>query len=667
MGYPSKNTASKSLSYSRKETDYAWDRFLSSNGSIDDLPVRNLIADSWGRCLTQGVNPEQTSAPILAQENDLHSLHLKNPDLMVSARPVLTYAQTFLKDLDTVLFITDNKGINLEIVGDPKCLDEANKIGLVPGCGWDETISGSNAVGTAIATHRSAQVHGEEHYCQGFKPWTCTAAIIRDPYDNQIIGVVDISGLSNIFDKFHIPLVEAWARQIQSDLAIKTLNSWNLIHQQCERNLSHFHDSEFLLLDKQGRLVSYSENINTTLKSLDIDYKPESKCRLSLEGFGGDEIIYPHDDGRWVSGDWLEPVQLKNEVIGFQIHLPSKKNKSRQQTIHSHITHARKEQNDPFSKIHGESLSIRAITDKAHKAAVSPLPVLILGETGVGKELFAQAIHDAGNHSDGPFIDLNCGGLTKDILNAELFGHVEGAFTGSKRGGMKGKIEAANGGTLFLDEIGEMPLETQPIFLRVLQERKIYRVGGIKPIDVDFKLIAATHCNLKEKVAEGLFRQDLYYRLSTVTLGLPSLSTRKEDIEGMIHLTMERCRSEHTIIPKYISPSLLNALKNREWPGNVRELVNVVECMCFLAQKETLTIEDLPEGYGINDSTNDQLPHPNRLLSDDTGSLDHANKQTVEAAILQAGGNITQAAKNLGIAKGTLYRKMKKYNLENHR
>ncbi len=655
--------------YSQKDIDRAWDNFLCSRGESKNLPVRKMIANSWERCLSQGVNPEQTAAPLLATEGSLHILRQKNTDLMRCARPVLAQAKVYLRDLETILILTDCNGVNLDVVGDPKCVENAIGIGMVPGSGWKETVSGSNAVGTAMATGMPTQVHGEEHFIQGFKPWTCTAGIISDPYDNQLLGVIDVSGLSNTFDKFHVPLVVSWANQIQLSLAKNTSEQWNMIREnsQCDFKNSHRNAGK-MLLDTQGRLIDHSQNASSILSAMGIEYDLSVKSRLSLERFGGDEIVYPHDAGLWLSSDWIEPVKEKNEVVGFKIELPTNKRSSQRTSAPSNIvaiksnTHA-----DPFEKISGQSTSIKTSIQKASKAATTPLPVLILGDTGVGKEMFARAIHEASNFSNGPFIDLNCGAFTKDILSSELFGHVEGAFTGAKRGGMMGKIEAANGGTLFLDEIGEMPLEIQPVFLRVLQERKIHRVGAIAPIPVNFRLIAATNCYLKREVSEGRFRKDLFFRLSTVAIALDPLSRRKDDIEEIAQLVLKEIQDSQEIVPKRISASLITALKNREWPGNIRELVNVIECMCYMSANETLTMDDLPAGYQPGESLISGTPTEQNQTSQSLSNLDIAEQQAIENAIIEFGGNITQAAKNLGIAKGTLYRKMKKYKLENPR
>ena len=657
----SKMTNQKAGFYSQKEVDNAWDKFLCSGGGVEDLKIRELIINSWERCLTEGVNPEQKTAPILASEGKLNTLFQHNKELLDCARPVIQQAQTFLRDLDTILFITDYQGVNLEITGDPDTVDQASGIGLIHGSGWSETVSGSNAVGTAIATRKPTQIHGEEHYCQGLKPWTCTASVITDPYDNQMLGVIDVSGLTNTFDQFHVPLVVSWANQIQTALVQSLAEQWNVIEKNC--NFSNENNVGKLLFDRYGRLIKFSPNTRTILSSLGYNYDPNQKCRLSLEQFGGEKIIYPHDDGKWVSSDWLKPIKHKGDVVGFQLHIPSSKriivptsNKPQDKAT---------DKLNPFKNAYGISSSFKASSEKAIKAAATPLPVLLLGDTGVGKEVFAQAIHNTSNYHDGPFIDLNCGAFSKDLLNSELFGHVGGAFTGANKGGMAGKLESANGGTLFLDEIGEMPLEMQPVFLRVLQERKIYRVGDIKPIPVDFRLIAATNCNLKELVAEGRFRKDLYFRLSTITISLDPLSERREDIEGIAQLVLDRLSQE--VIPKYLSPALLTRLKSEKWPGNIRELVNVIECMCYMSQNETLTLEDLPEGYQLDKYSPEITTNQDKQSTQQYSHLDQAELDVIEKTIKQSGGNITQAAKTLGMAKGTLYQRMKKYGLEKSR
>ena len=647
--------SSGSLIYSQKEVDQAWDKFIVSDGDVQGLSARGLVINSWQRSLTQGIKPEQKVIPVLVSDDTFHSFCDKNIDLIRCAQPVLENNRTLLSDLKMMLLLTDHNGVNVGFMGNEKTLEEARRFGLITGSGWHEVVCGTNAVGTAIAMGQVTQIHGEEHFIQAFKPWTCTANVIRDPYDKQIIGVLDISGLKQVLDKLHAPLLASWTHQIELNLAIRNTKQWHRIQDVCIKKYKHSLNSDSLLFDIKGRLINCSEDAKQALNILGIDYDPESKRRLSFEGFVGDAIVYPHDDGAWINRDWLEPIKDNNTLLGFQLHMPRNK----------HAVNFKKPNQDPFSKIYGQSASFKASVKKARMAAKTRLPVLLLGDTGVGKESFAKAIHESSNYSNGPLIDLNCGAISKTLLNSELFGHIDGAFTGASKDGMIGKIEAANGGTLFLDEIAQIPLELQPVFLRVLQDYTIYRVGDVKPILVDFRLIAATNVDLRKEVTEGRFRSDLYYRLSTILITLDPLSSRQDDIEGIANRVLERIKKTQQIIPQYIATSLTATLKERAWSGNIRELVNVIEYMCFMSSNETLTDSDLPEHYKTDKTTIKSGRHVKSEPPPALKSLDDVEQHAIENAIKQCGGNITQTAKILGIAKGTLYRKMEKYKLKN--
>ena len=257
--------------FSRKRVTKAWENFIEGDGEFNEREVRNLITSSWGRCNTGDVTPEQMAAPLRASGGALYQKRHKHSSLIECARPVLEQSKFMLQDLETIVFLADHEGVNLQVVGDPRTLYEANGIGLVPGSGWDEDVSGSNAVGTAIATGKPTQVHGEEHFCKGFKPWTCTASTIRDPYDNQLIGVIDLSGLSNEFNKLHVPLVLSWASEIHLNLSKMALEQWPTIQQHSNKNLARYVNCEKLLLDSSGRLIRYSDNVRPVSQSLGIE------------------------------------------------------------------------------------------------------------------------------------------------------------------------------------------------------------------------------------------------------------------------------------------------------------------------------------------------------------------------------------------------------------
>jgi sigma-54 dependent transcriptional regulator, acetoin dehydrogenase operon transcriptional activator AcoR len=290
------------------------------------------------------------------------------------------------------------------------------------------------------------------------------------------------------------------------------------------------------------------------------------------------------------------------------------------------------------------------------------VPVLLQGETGVGKEMFARAIHESRLRTTGPFVALNCGGLPRDILASELFGYVDGAFTGAKRSGMIGKIEAARDGTLFLDEIGEMPLDLQPYLLRVLEGGELYPLGASQPRNVQFKLVAATNKDLRAEVAAGRFRQDLFYRVSVTTLRIPALRERKEDIAELVEHFNREVSHRHGVSVKRFEAEVIDAFERYTWPGNVREMRHVVEGMVMLTNDDTVTAAALPEEIALSVAAAGCTPH----VSADSAAvpdLDAVERDAISTAIGRRHGNLTMVAKELRISKSTLYLKIDKYGL----
>jgi transcriptional regulator of acetoin/glycerol metabolism len=633
--------------------DAIWEKFLDDGDQeqfADVNSISSFVLSSWKRCLSGGVDPHIMAAPIFATENELALLQERNRELCECSQDVVGQGTEFLKDLGAVLFLTDPAGVNLKIVGDQNTLYEAQCINLVPGSAWGEVVSGSNAVGTALATRSPVQVHGEEHYCKGFKPWTCTATVIRDPYDSAVLGVIDLSGLRDIFNNFHLPLVVSLAGQIEARLARRSLEHRNKLEQHVSAEATDRGWDGVLLFDGSGRMLKAGKNIAPILAAQGVSFHPSKTMRLSFSGFGG---MKPHPEAApsdWIRPEWVEPIKDGRDIIGFKVSVP-------RTTVRSPVSRGTIRRDDPFTAIVGTSLSIQQTVEKSRRIAEAPIPVLLLGETGVGKEVFARAIHEAGTTCNAPFVDLNCGGLSRDILASELFGHVEGAFTGARKGGMIGKIEAAEGGTLFLDEIGDMPMEMQPMLLRVIQERQMYRVGDVKPRRVNFRLIAATNRDLSQAVREGKFRQDLFFRISTMMLEIAPLRDRAEDIPVLARHFFEKVAQKYAIVPKRMDAELLDMLMHRTWPGNVRELSNVIELMCFMSNDEVLTKKDMPTDYMTSEILS-VIPQAT------AGSLELTERKAIRQAVETCSGNLTAAARQLKIAKSTLYLKLKKYNID---
>jgi len=287
--------------------------------------------------------------------------------------------------------------------------------------------------------------------------------------------------------------------------------------------------------------------------------------------------------------------------------------------------------------------------------------VLIVGESGTGKELHASAIHNASKRSLGPFIKINCGAIPGSLIESELFGYDEGAFTGAKKGGKKGKFELADGGTIFLDEIGEMPIDMQVRLLRVIQEKEVERVGGNTLKKIDIRIIAATNIDLEEAVKQGRFRRDLYYRLNVMKVEIPPLRERKEDIELLADSLRVKVANKLGLYVEGISKKAIDILKNYNWPGNIRELENVIERAINLLDSGSLTIEPkhLPKSIVKNKYKN--TFHEERKLSE---IIESVEKRSIERCLAETKWNKNKTAKLLGISRANLYKKIEKYNIE---
>lgn len=312
-----------------------------------------------------------------------------------------------------------------------------------------------------------------------------------------------------------------------------------------------------------------------------------------------------------------------------------------------------------FSDIVGHSPALVRARDLGMRAAQVDSPVLILGESGTGKELFAHAIHLASPRQQEPFVPVDCSAISRELLEAELFGYAPGAFTGAMKDGKPGKFELADGGTVFLDEIGEMPLEMQAKLLRVLQERRIVRVGGVSPIPVDFRLIAATNRDLESMVAQQRFRHDLLYRLDVVRLEIPALRERPEDIPLLLEHAWQR-KSQELGIAATLSTDAMEVLARYLWPGNIRELLNLVERLLVSVGKRVIGPQDLP--LYVKQGLIDTLRETTATFSL-RAVVAEAERQTLEKALQHTHGNRNMAAELVGLSRASFYRKLKEYGL----
>ena len=632
-----------------------WERFLLGR-ELSPHVVRDVIEGSWVRCQSAGVDPQRSQATPPLPEEALLALQHGHRDLIGASVPIMKQVRDLLAESGTIMILGDPTGTILESEGDPATLDAAWSIRLVTGANWNERACGTNAIGTALSVGNSVQVHAAEHFCSGIKPWTCSATVIRDPIDGEILGVLDVSGQKNSFTRHCLSLAAIAASRIEVELARREEEQR---HHLVAAGLGRASAGGLMFFDRKGRLVEVNAEAARSLRAMGVP--AESARRGSVNTFNA-RLAVPAARTplpEWLRPEWVRPILRGGERLGTIVTLPEPLRWGRTQPGVSHrssAANATRAERGSLAQIVGRNELLRQALEKAQLLAEVDVPVLLLGETGVGKERFARVIHECGRRKNGPFVTLNCGGLPRDILASELFGYVEGAFTGARRSGMVGKIEAAAGGTLFLDEIGEMPLDLQPYFLRVLEGGEVYPLGDSRPRKVEFRLVAATNKDLRAEVNAHRFRMDLFYRVAVTALRIPSLRERSEDIPGLIEHFGQEVSQRHGVSMKRFESVVLAALCAYEWPGNVRELRNVVEGLVLMATGDTISISDLPAE--LTSSRSAPVAHAGVM------DLESAERDAIAGAVTACHGNLTLAARQLRISKSTLYIKVKKYGLD---
>jgi sigma-54 dependent transcriptional regulator, acetoin dehydrogenase operon transcriptional activator AcoR len=639
-----------------KELDIrrAWEGFIEA-GTLSNV-VRGVVADSWRRSQGHHIPIERSEAP-LAPEAELVRCRSEHAMFLEAARPALRQAQLFLGDANSMIILTDASGLILETAGDHRAIDFGQAIHLAEGGRWKEADIGTNAIGTAIAALKPIQIHAVEHFCSDVQRWTCAATPIWHPFDGELIGVVDISGPARTFNPQSLAFAVAVGRQIEGIISqsIKSLHERLLYHFVGKR--ANWLNDEAIAIDRRGLVVYGPETALRDLERLHGGLIREGKF-AALKNVP--LTAWPARIGELLPTVSVELVVENNYALGAILVL-----RKRRHSMGSALTRSRVERSLDFDEILGESVVIRATRERARKMAAVGVPILLEGETGVGKELFARAIHGASTVVEGPFVPVNCGGMPRDLVGSELFGYEKGAFTGARERGHAGKIEAADGGLLCLDEIGEMPLDLQSFLLRILEDGVLYRIGSNEGLPVRFQLISMTNRDLLAEVEAGRFRRDLYYRIAALRISIPPLRERGDDVlllaRHFVHLAALRTNSPVQVIDEAVN----DLFRRYSWPGNVRELRNVIENMIVLGNSDRLRLEDVPTE--ILQQINP--PVVSRSLADVPVSLPNlrlSERGAIERALAESAGNLTDAARLLGIARSTLYRKLDEYGIARH-
>ncbi|HAQ65934.1 MAG TPA: sigma-54-dependent Fis family transcriptional regulator [Bacteroidales bacterium] len=586
------------------------------------------------------------------------------------ALPVVRHLYEAVRGSGYFIVLTDAGGCILHVIGDDEVIDEAQRLNMVTGAFMTEESIGTNAMGTALRTDKPIQVNATEHFIDAYHRWTCSAAPIHNP-DGDIIGTLNLTGHAHDVHPHTLGLVIAAKEAIESKFEGQIIQ-----HQLSEANQYAFtlmNNLSFgvFAIDLNDEIhwvndtACRSLNIRRQLlinRQMSLFYKEWAVVKRKIllgETFLDEEgrIIIEGVDEKFIVNSY--PIKTpENEILGFMITL--REYRRMLSFVNKYAgSHARY----TFQDIIGISAPIQQVISYARKVAPGPSSVLITGESGTGKEVFAQAIHNASSRHEGSFIAINCGAISTTLIESELFGYEDGAFTGARKGGRPGKFELADKGTLFLDEIGEMPLEMQVKLLRTIQEGSVTRIGGEKEIKVDVRIIAATNKNLSEEVRKGRFRLDLFYRLNVIPLRIPALRERREDIRALVKFFLkQKATSLGKNIP-YLSPTLMEKVLDYQWPGNIRELENFIE-KAVLLDGNILNITETSLSQ-IPDHQEEQYP-PQQVVSEDNQpllSIEEAEREAILRAIKRLEGNISKAARVLKISRNTLYLKMKKYDI----
>jgi sigma-54 dependent transcriptional regulator, acetoin dehydrogenase operon transcriptional activator AcoR len=637
-----------------RETTKAWNRFL-ANRNAPSLPltgVRSVIYQSWQRSNIVGVKPEQFAAPVVESRTPLNKSAHDNAELRRATLASLNQIGALLSGAEAMLILTDRNGVILDTVGDTSTLTKASKINLTVGGVWSEDAAGTNGIGTALFMGTPVYVHGDEHFCEGMKAWSCAAAPIRDPVDQTIIGIINLSGLTTIFQKHNAAFAATAARDIEVAIAQEqSMLNMRLMEETIGHFPKTFGPSDGLaIIDRFGRLI-FNRNCGETVPKLGQDLGLGARFLELPDGLSEDNILQALPEGLRCQDIRLLDIDGSTKGAALVFQQPGHRAAERRPQVSRHTVPDLPGVAIPHTslKIVGGSEAILAALDTAARIDLSDAAVLIEGQTGVGKQLFARLINArVAPLATAGFTTINCGAITEEMFRDRLIG-----------------AEAANAGILLcLDEIGELHPDNQTLLLRHLEERLI-RLTGPEQTDGSFVLLSLTNRNLLAEVEAGRFRRDLYYRLSSTVLTIPPLCDRGEDVLLIAEhynrkLALETGR-ETLIFDEEVQAALLA----HAWPGNVRELRNAVINLHALSKSRQVKVSDLPRAVVTAPPSplDPSVAATHDRLQAGSVSLRTAEVLLIENAMAHHRGNLSSAAKALGISRPTLYRKLHDYGI----
>ena len=655
----------------------------------------SIIHDSWARCVSEHrLDPTRMQEAVILSAVQLREHQDQIEAFLHIARHGLERLYRQVAGLGYCVLLTDARGVTVDFLGDLVFEPSLRKAGLYLGADWSEHHAGTCGVGTCIATGEALTVHLDDHFDATHIPLTCTAAPVFDD-QGQLQAVLDISALSSPKSKdsqhLALQLVKMYAAQVENASFLQRYARHWVLRLSRSPEFLDVSPEYLLALDDAGCIAGHNRHAQLLLTRSLGDAVPTSP-QVSSPWLGRPLSsvchVVPSELGRFTASQPVDQRAVRlpgsKEVLFLSATPPARPAVVRRASVTPATVPP------PLAALSLGDPGLTRITQRAARLVNSPINVLLTGETGTGKEAFARALHDSSERRHQAFVAVNCAAIPEQLVESELFGHLPGSFSGAGARGKRGLIQEADGGTLFLDEIGDMPLPLQARLLRVLAESEVLPVGATRPVAVNCRVVAATHCDLVEAVQAGRFRDDLYYRLNGVHFHLPALRER-QDLSGLLDALCRRGPS-----PVTLDEAARQCLLAHHWPGNVRELCNVLDCARALCSDAVICLDDLPESlwrrpvghlttvwavqpppaaWRARPLTEEPLRRAegrsaHQPLGGDARSStppqpltasDEA--QALREALRDSAWQVTAAARRLGVSRMTLYRRMKRHGL----
>ncbi len=647
-------------------------------------PAKDVVAQSWRRCLNDyQLHPDKPGVPSFLARVELEEHRARCADVIACARYEMTTLYQQLGDAESAVVLTDTNGVIVHMVSSPEFASQVGPLGLRVGGVWSETEAGTNGMGTCLAAAGPVTVQRDDHFFTQFTQLTCSAVPVFDP-SGEIAAVLDVTSRSGLMQQHLLVLLGMTARMIENRFIDQRFRNAHPLHFHSRPEFVYTLHEGKLAVDDDGRILAANRSALFQLGMQSMDEvrsrRIEDLFQTSLE-----------DMLERSSSSSFHPVVTYRANAALRFFAVMRRPAAQGAVVPNAVAHAA---TPPLSIVPARAPARRAAPSQAAESAVTfddprlvahldtarrviarRTPVLLCGETGSGKEVFARAVHEASPHAGGAFVAVNCASLPETLIESELFGYRAGAFTGAVRSGRRGKILQADGGTLFLDEIADMPLELQARLLRVLDERQVTPLGTEEVIPVDFQLISASHEHLPSRVREGRFREDLFYRLAGVELQLPPLRERSDRRELIRRVLRAEGGAQAAL-----TAEAERALLEHPWPGNIRQLCHVLRTAAALADGQPIAREHLPSMQALpaappaRPAVVVDAPQPDVLPGDLGGDNEapplklnpiQANERQVLLQMLkQHRWNVSNVAKALDVSRNTLYRKLHKLHIE---